>query len=340
SRDATRGDSVASDTKLRLLLVGTASQDSVRMVDDFHVDQVLRQIFDSVKGATYLTLNFRDSLALKKDPTGAKGIALKELAGKLDLDAGINVALARFGSVLAVEFQVIDAATGATRFRDLVFQLIRYRDTSGTMLIGPALYDALRTAVGRFVARTHDKTTRVASEPVVLTGFVIPSDPGLMQISKTRDATSRSLLAALHDYAGMHFPELVTFDAASRDRLYQTVRIGSVANYMEPRAAERQALFNVGVDRYLLGSVTPASGDSMRLRLELRSIVSPALDTLELVEEMVQPIAMFSSSDFEEDLIVATLDLAEPLFKQASDSVKSRYERARKARGAATPRKN
>lgn len=332
THDSSVADSIASGAPLRLLLVSTVAQDSVRVLGDFHVDQVLRQVFDSVDGATYLTLNNRDSLAHVVDPTGRKGIELKELASRLKLDAGITVAIARFASVLAIEFQVLDAKTGVPRFRDLVFQSIRYRDSSGSMLMGPALYDGLRTSVGRFTGRAHDTAWRVASEPIVLSAFVIPSDERLHQISKSRDEASRSVLTALYDYIGMHFPELVAFDATSRDRLYQTVRIGSVANYLEPKAAERQALFNVGVDRYLRGSVDPVGSDSLRIRLEIHSIVSPARDTVEMFREMVQPTTLFISGGYEEDLIVATLDLAEPLFVEASDSVKARYKRLRNSR--------
>lgn len=335
---AAGGDSGAAGAPLRLLLTGTASQDSIRMIGDFHVDQVLRQVFDSIAGVTYLTLNHRDSLALARDPSGTKGIALKDLAGTLDLDGGINVALARFGSVIGLDFQVVDAASGAVRFRDLVFQYIRYRDSTGTMLVGPALVSGLEAAVGRFLGRPHTKATPVATTPIVLSGIVIPNDPRLRDIARTREATSRSVLTALHDYAGMHFPELVMFDAVSRDRLYQTVRIAAVANYIAPSAAERRALFNVGIDRYLLGSIDPIGTDSLRMRLEIRNVVSAARDTVELAREMLQPVAFFSSSAFEEDVIVAMLDLAEPLFREAADSLTARYERARAVRVAGAER--
>lgn len=334
TKDSSALDGVAGGRPLRLLLVGTASQDSVRMIDDFHVDQVLRQVFESVPGVTYLTLNYRDSLALASDPSGKKGIALKELATRLDLDGGINVSLARFGSVLATDFQVVDASSGALRFRDLVFRTIRYRDTGGTMLVGPALYDALHVAAGRFVGRKHHRGERIASMPLVLSSIMIPTDPQLLEIARTREATSRSVLTALHDYANTHFPELVTFEPYSRDRLYETVRIAAVVNYLEPKAAERQALFNVGVDRYLLGSIDPHGTDSLRMRLEIRNVVSRTRDTAEHMREMLQPIKMFSSSAFEEDVIVAMLDLAEPLFREAVDSLSSRYERYRVERVA------
>lgn len=327
------GDTARADGRpLRLILVETAAQDSVPMVRDFHVDQVLRQVFDSVDGVEYLTLNVRDSIALAKDSTGTKGVTMRDLDAALDLDGVISVALARFGSVLGAELRVVDAKTGAVRFRELVFQLIRYRDSSGTMLVGPALYDALRTGVGRFVGRTHDKSSVVASTPMVLSAIAIPADARLRNISKMREGTSRSVLTALHDYAGTHFPELVTFDPESRDRLYTTVRIAAVPNYQAPKAAEHQALFNVGVDRFLVGSIDPVGADSLRMRLEIRTVVDRVRDSLEFSREMTQPVALFSSSAFEEDVIVAMLDLAEPLFGEAADSVRARYERSRSAR--------
>lgn len=334
------GDATAAtDRPLRLLLVETATQDSVPVVGDFHVDQVLRQVFDSVDGVEYLTLNVRDSIALARDSTGTKGVPISELAAALDLDGVINVAIARFGSVLGVELRVVDAKTGTVRFRDVVYQLIRYRDSLGTMLVGPALYDALSAGVGRFVGREHGKGSIVASTPIVLSAIVIPSDPRLRSISSTREVTSRSVLTALHDYAGTHYRELVTFDAMSRDLLYTTVRIGSVPNYQAPRAAEHQALFNVGIDRFLVGSIEPIGADSLRMRLEIRTVVDRVRDSVEFSREMVQPIAMFSSSAFEEDVIVAMLDLAEPMFSEAADSVRTRYDRSRKERisGASVP---
>jgi hypothetical protein len=168
---------------------------------------------------------------------------------------------------------------------------------------------------------------------------VIPTDQRLGQISKTRDVTSRSVLTALHDYAGLHFPELVTFDPLSRDRLYTTVRIAAVANYMAPKPDELQALFNVGIDRHLVGSIDPVGTDSLRMRLEVRHVVDRSRDSVEFVREMYQPVALFSSSAFEEDVIVAMLDLAEPLFGEVADTVRARYERARveRVKGAELP---
>lgn len=328
--DATSG----TDRPLRLLLVETAAQDSVRVVGDFHVDQVLRQVFDSVDGVDYLTLNVRDSIALSRDSTGKTGVSMQELAGALDLDGVISVSVARFGSVLGTEMRVVDAKSGAVRFRDVIFGLIRFRDSTGTMLVGPALYDALRAAVGRFIGRVHDKASIVASTPVVLSAIVVPIDSRLRNISSMREGTARSVLTALHDYAGTHFPEIVTFDPLSRDRLYTTVRIAAVANYMAPRPSELQALFNVGIERHLVGSIDPVGADSVRMRLEVRSVVDRSHDSLELAREMVQPIDLFSSSAFEEDVIVAMLDLAEPLYRELSDTVKARYERARQIRVA------
>ena len=72
--------------------------------------------------------------------------------------------------------------------------------------------------------------------------------------------------------------------------------------------------------------MVPAGKDSLRLRLEIRYVASAALDSLEAFREATLPKLRFQSSELEEELTVAFVDLAEPLYKEAAERIAQRYQ--------------
>lgn|GEM_PF-1848764 len=307
-----------------LLLAGTDAHDSAAPVNDFFMDQALRQALDSIPAARYLTLNYRDSIASLYRADGKEGVPVEELAARLDLDGVIYTQVARFGSVLAVDLRIIDPETRGLLFRDIVFSLIRYRDTSGTMFLGPTLYDCVRKAVGRYFHVPHTSAQPVATVPVVVAGVVIPNDAGLGQIEVLRQTLATESVKALGEYARLHFPELIAFDYASRNQVYRLINVAAVDDYAPMNAAERQALYGVGIDRCLTGSAMH-DGDSVRLRLELRMLLSVSRDSLIDVAQTAYPKSYFETTKAEEDFVVAMIDLAEPLFKREAERIRSVY---------------
>lgn len=308
-----------------LLLAGTEARDSAAIINDFFVDQALRQALDSIPAAKYLTVNYRDSLADLSMAAGKQGVPLKELAEKLDLDGVIYTRAARFGSVLAIDLRIIDPRTQGVLFRDVVFSLIRYRDTSGTMFLGPTLYDCVRKSVGRYFGVPHTETSPIATVPLVIAGLEIPKDDGLGRISVLRQTLSTEAVKALGEYARLHFPELMAFDYESRNQVYRLINVAAVDDYQPMNAAERQVLYGVGIDRYLTGSVAP-DGDSMRTRLELRMMTSATRDSVLDVAEQAFSKTHFENSKTEEEFVVAMIDLVEQLYKREAERVRTAYQ--------------
>jgi hypothetical protein len=311
-----------SPGKVRLLLGRNESSDSVTAVTDFFVDQALRQALDSIPAAEYIRLNVRDSLT--EHSADGKGIAAPQLGRQLGLDGLITTRVVRFSSILAVELRITDPVTSRPMFRDVAYGLIRYRDTSEMMLLGPTLSDLVRQLVGRYFKIPHTAEHPIISEPLIIGSIVIAKDPALGQISANRDKLSSEGVKALGEFARLHFPELVAFDYESRRELYKTVGISAVEDFMAVGNQERRALFNVGMDRFVVGSVSRA-GDSIRLRLELRYLVDAQSDTLQDVEERRFPRAQFENTRVVEETVIGFIDLAESLYKREATRLANEY---------------
>jgi hypothetical protein len=311
---------------MRLLLGGSEARDSAAIITEMFVDQAIRQAADSIPSAKFLTLNYRDSLAGIAVKEGKKGIDIRVLGKDLNLDGVIFTRFARFSSVLALEMRIIDPESGGVLYRDIEFSMIRYRDTSGTMLLAPALYDGVRKALGKYFAVEHRADAPVATEPLLI-GSVIIDEPDLGRLYKSRDPISESGVRALGEYARLHYPELVAFDYQSRNEIYRTVGVGAVENYMPVTELEKHSLFNIGIDRYVTASARMNGRDSVLVRLEIRSIVSPSRDTLVDAEQAVMPRDSLQTSTLERDFVIRLIDLSEVLYQREGERVRNAYER-------------
>ncbi len=310
---------------MRLMLAGSEARDSAAVVQEFFVDQALRRVFDSIPNTSFLTLNHRDSISQIAIDSGAQGVTVEELGRRLDLDGVIFTRFARFSSVLALELRIVDPANGSVIYRDLNFSLIRYRDSTGDMLVGPALYDVLRKSVGRYFAVPHVDSLPVAVEPMVVANILIPTDARLGLISARRQELSTLGVKALGEYARLHLPELLAFDYESRNRVYGVVGVKAVDDFHEINDLERRALFSLGIDRYVTGSVRLMGNDSMAVRLELRRVTSPSSDSLLDQSQRIFSRTAFESTRIDRDFIVALIDLAEPMYVREAGRIRDAY---------------
>ncbi|MEO5929849.1 MAG: hypothetical protein ABIR47_07945 [Candidatus Kapaibacterium sp.] len=310
---------------LRLVLGGSEARDSAAIITPFFVDQAIRQTIDSIPSAAYVTINFRDSLADAAVAEGKKGIPIGELAKRLNVDGVIFTRAARFSNVLAVELRIIDPASGRAIFRDISFSMIRYRDTTGTMFLGPALYDAVRKSLYKYFGVAHSEEMPVATEPLVVAGLVIAKDPKLGRIAMERQDMASEGVKALGEYARINVPELVALDYESRREIFRTVNVVAVEDYAPMAGLERRALFNIGIDRFLTGTVTPLPGDQVGLRLELRSITSANTDSLVDHADTVLATLAFQTSTARRDFVVIWIDMAEKLYPREADRLRNEY---------------
>jgi hypothetical protein len=311
---------------MRLLLGHSQARDSAAIITDFYVDQALRQAADSIPAAEYLTLNYRDSLANIAVSGGKQGVPFDELGEKLKLDGIVVTKFARFSSVLGVDMRIVDPKTQKDLFHVTEFSMIRYRDSSGAMLLGPAIYDAVRKGLGRFFGMPHTPAAPVATEPLIMASVVMVQNPKLGRLATQRDRLSYLGVGALGEYGRSAYPELVAFDITSRNQVLSMVNVGGVADYLPMNDLERRALFNLGIDRYVTAIVTPITGDSAQIRVEIRSVVSPARDTLIDAEQIAVPVGMFATTKIEEDFVRTLLQAAEPLFTRETERIRAAYE--------------
>lgn len=309
--------------RVRLVLAGVEAMDSARVVNTFYVDQAVRAALDSVPQAQYLTLDVRDSVAAMG---GDSGVNLAKMGEMLKLDEALAVRAQRFGSILAVELRGLDPRTGTTKWRDLSFSFIRYRDTSGTMMLGPTLYDALRKSLWKHFGKKHTPTLPVASEPLIVTNVVIPRDTILgVRISGDRTHVATEGVKALGELARIRHPEIVAFDIASRARLYQLAGIGAVEDFMPVGDRERKVMFDVGIDRYMTAAIRPLSAGQIEFSVELRQVLSPTRDSLIDRESRELPASQYISLKAGEDAVIKLIDLAEPLLDREAERVVKAY---------------
>ena len=222
--------------------------------------------------------------------------------------------------------RIVDPKTGKNLYHDLEFSMIRYRDSSGTMLLGPAIYDAVRKGLGRFFGMPHTPSAPIATEPLILASVVMEKDPKLGRLATQRDRLSFLGVGALGEYGRSAFPELVAFDITSRNQVLAMVNVGAVANYLPMNDLERQALFNLDIERYVTAIITPITGDSAQVRVELRGVLSPARDTLLDAEQIAVPVGMFATTTIEEDFVRTILEAAQPLFTREAERIRAAYE--------------
>jgi len=327
SADSARPDSArpGDGRPMRLLLASSEARDSIDVVQEFYVDQALRRAFDSIPAARFLTLNYRDSLADLVKKEEGHSITVQEIGSRLNLDGVIFTRFARFNSVLALELRLVDPRDGRLLYRDLNFSMIRYRDSANTMLIGPALYDVLRKSVGRYFKVGHTEAEPIATEPLIVGSVRIPRDSSLGLISARRQGLSTLGVKAIGEYARLNLPELVAFDYVSRNRVYNLVGVEAVDDYEEMTDLEKRALFSVGIDRYITAVVTPISADSLRMRMEIRQVLSPSVDSLIDDSEATVSVKDMQTTQIERDFTVKLIDVAEPLLTREAERVRAAY---------------
>jgi hypothetical protein len=312
--------------QMRLLLGGSQAADSARAVSELFMDQALRQAADSIPVLEYLTLNNRDSLAGLAVRAGKQGVDIADLGKQLGVDGVIFTRLERFSSVLAMELRIIDPLTRKLLFRDLEFSLIRFRDSSGALLLGPALFDLARKGLGKYAGEVHLRGAPIATEPLIVTGIEIDT-PALGRLYTNRETASEAGVRAVGEFARINYPELIAFDFQSRNQLYKSLNVGAVTNYLPINDLERRALFNIGIERYAAAVVRP-EGEALKVRLELRSIISPTRDSVVSASDTTLPGRAFETTTMEHDLIETLLRLAEPVFTAEADRLKSEYQKS------------
>ena len=103
------------------------------------------------------------------------------------------------------------------------------------------------------------------------------------------------------------------------------MNVGGVEDYMPIAPAERQALYNVGVDHYLTVSTSLTPTDSLKIRMELRYLASASRDSVVDAEEETFRRTAFETATAKEDFVLALVGLAEPIYTRESERVRKAY---------------
>lgn len=318
------GDATASvaanGVPRRVMLLTVQALDSARAADPAIVDRMLVQAFDSIPEIEYVPASRRADVSAEQ---GDSGVTVARLAEELDLDGVISVRVARFGSVVGIDMGVFDPAGGVI-FRDRVFSFIRYRDSSGIKLFGPALYDALERAARRLAKLPDSERIVVSAEPLIVSNVVIDRDEALGRIAENREKISTDGIRALGDFMRVKYPEFVVFDYESRSRVYETVGVLMVEDHEPVNDLERRAMFNLDLPYYLTTGFFPA-GDSVEIRAEVRYVLSPQSDTALFSESRRFPRRQFETSTMVREAVTQLLEVSDEALTRFADRVRDEY---------------
>lgn len=299
--------------------------DSAKAAAPVVVDRMLVQVFDSIPETEYVSITRQGEAG-----TGASGsdtaISVEKLARTFSLDGTISLRIARFGSIVGVDMGIFEPISGKEIFRDRAFSFIRYRDQDGTLLFGPALYEALNRLVHRLEKLPDSDYLAVSAQPIIISNVVIGRDSALGKIAANREKISTDGIRALGDFMRLKYPELVVFDYDSRSRVYETVGIGMVEDHAPVRDLERNAMFNLDLPYYLTTAILPAAGDSVEVRAEVRYILSPRTDSLLISESKRFPRLQFERSTLVKDVVTELLEIADEALLRHADQIRAAYK--------------
>ncbi len=304
----------------RLMLAGLQAMDSARAAAPVVVDRMLAQAFDSIPETEYVPMSRRSELGL---PDSA--ISAAKLAEKFGLDGVLSLRVARFGSVVGVDMGVIEPVSGREIFRDRAFSFIRYRDQDGTLLFGPALYEALDRLIHRLAKRPDSERMTASAQPILISNVVIDRDDALGKIAANREKISTDGVRALGDFMRLKYPELVVFDYDSRSRVYETVGVGMVEDHEPVNNLEREAMFNLDLPYYLTTEIVPAAGDSVEIGAEVRYILSSGSDSLVTSERRRYPRLQFERSTLVKDVVTEILEVADEALLRHANRIRAAY---------------
>lgn len=299
--------------------------DSAKAAAPVVVDRMLVQAFDSIPETEYVSITRQGEVG-----AGASGsdtaISVEKLARTFSLDGTISLRIARFGSIVGVDMGIFEPISGKEIFRDRAFSFIRYRDQDGTLLFGPALYEALNRLVHRLEKLPDSDYLAVSAQPIIISNVVIGRDSALGKIAANREKISTDGIRALGDFMRLKYPELVVFDYDSRSRVYETVGIGMVEDHAPVRDLERNAMFNLDLPYYLTTAILPAAGDSVEVRAEVRYILSPRTDSLLISESKRFPRLQFERSTLVKDVVTELLEIADEALLRHADQIRAAYK--------------
>lgn len=301
----------------RVAMLGFQRHDSAASANSSIVDKMLAQAFDSIDGVEYIGL---DKVAQGGEADSAQAIA--DIVRRLDLDHYLTVRIARFGSVTGVDMALFDAAKNRQIYRDRAFSFIRYRDADGNKLFGPALYEALRRNIDRFVAGGDADTAYMEAEPLIVANVIIERDTALGRLVTNRVAISKDGVRAIGDYARWKSPNLVVFDYESRSRLYETVGLGLVEDHSPVGSLEKEAMFNLDIPYYLTNRIVPIGTDSIEIQAEIHRVTGRTSDEIVDRQSARYPLSIFSGSTIVKDVIAEILVIDEPLIGRLNEMVR------------------
>ncbi len=305
----------------RVALVQLRTTDSASLATTSVVDAMLLQAFDSVEQVEYVSVQETGILE-------GKEVSVQTIAEKHHLDHLISVSVARFGSVVGVSMSISGSSDGSVSYRDQTFSFIRFRDSDGTPLFGPGLYEAMYRHILR-VSHTKSgplpdgRVVIAAAEPIIIASVQIPADSSLGRVFENREKISRDAVRALADFSAITFNEFVVFDHESRSRLYNVRGLDQVNDLQPVGDLEREAMHDVNVPFFLSIQVSPEGSESLRIRADIHEVTSRSSDRIRFSHEAVYETGLFQTSTVVRDVVAEILVVAKGALQKGADFIES-----------------
>lgn len=320
---------------MNLALGSFSLRDSVEVLSLGVIDVALKEASDSIAQAKYFTLAHRDSVAKKigvsefidENKKKQRGITNADFAKAANLQGLVSVRLARFGNVLATEFIITNPTTKEVIFKDNDFNMIRFRDSNQIKILGPTLVESFWKSLSKYFKQPNKPNKPIITKSVVITSFEIQKNGAIANaIKKEREELSINCVKSMGEFGRRFYSSLMIFDYESRNQLYKLMNSPLVQDYEPPTALERNGLFAVGVDKYVVGGIYPANNDSAKVRLKMINITSFSKDEVSYEVEKTYPNSKFETLGVEKELIGVVLDAANELFEKENSKIVQQYQ--------------
>jgi hypothetical protein len=263
-------------------------------ISETKIDMALSFAFTILDSKQYISAKERDSISshlyeMNENPELMKVAKLSD--AKNLLFAKVNV----LGNIIRADIDIINVADTTKRSRGFGYALVRYFDKeTGDLIYDPALLTSIQRALA--VAMNDSllfvdsiKGFNVRPLPTLVIGSIYYVDYESFkdwEIIRNHVVSSYSAVESIFEAANKS-EKYVVYDLATRDSVYSKFKLYGIENYAAPSEHELNALYKVGVDYFITGSLE-RTDEGAKVMMSLFGIRQRGLLLIEEVEGILK----------------------------------------------------
>lgn len=231
-------------------------------ISETKIDMALSFAFTILDSKQYISAKERDSVSSHLYEMNEKP-ELMRVANLTNAENLLFVKVNVLGNIIRADIDIINFADTTKRSRGFGYALVRYYDNeTGDLIYDPALLTSIQRALAiamndslLFVDST--KGFNVRPLPTLVIGSIYYVDYEAFkdwEIMRNHVVSSYSAVESIFE-AAYKSDKYVVYDLATRDSVYTKFKLYGIENYAAPSEHELDALYKVGVDYFITGSL-------------------------------------------------------------------------------------